>query len=254
MNEAGATVVTSTAGLAQTVAFEDVFGQGILNVGLAVRGPAILDANRLASTDYSATYHCALYGVNTQGYTGVWSNDISERQWINSLHHQFFQYNTGDDPTDPDKADAVALINQHVPGKIRAPFPVVLHLFVLGQGRGHAGPHQQSGAGTGQGAASAADGAADGRAGQGADDGPGRHVLDKLLFFLTQFGNRCVTFRVILDHRCLRSVLAGATREQKSGHAAGSDEGDEAVFADDLPGPHVHGQTPTVAASLPGFI
>ena len=114
MNEAGATVVTSTAGLAQTVAFEDVFGQGILNVGLAVRGPAILDANRLASTDYSATYHCALYGVNTQGYTGVWSNDISERQWINSLHHQFFQYNTGDDPTDPDKADAVALINQHV--------------------------------------------------------------------------------------------------------------------------------------------
>jgi len=111
----------------------------------------------------------------------------------------------------------------HVPGKIRAPFPVVLHLFVLGQGRGHAGPHQQSGAGTGQGAASAADGAADGRAGQGADDGPGRHVLDKLLFFLTQFGNRCVTFRVILDHRCLRSVLAGATREQKSGHDKGND-------------------------------
>jgi len=110
----GQVVITSIAGRASAVAFADVYGQGLLDVGLAVRGPAVLDANRLASTDYSATYHCALYGVNTQGYTGVWSNDISERQWINSLHQQLFQYNTGDDPTDPYKADAVALINQHV--------------------------------------------------------------------------------------------------------------------------------------------
>jgi|GEM_PF-858797 len=114
MNAKGEIIVTSIAGSASSVAFADVYGQGILDVGLAVRGPAILDANRLARTDYSSTYQSALYSVNTQGYTGVWSNDISERQWINSLHHALFQYNPGDDPTDPYKADAVALINQHV--------------------------------------------------------------------------------------------------------------------------------------------
>ncbi|MHC1713605.1 MAG: S8 family serine peptidase [Solidesulfovibrio sp.] len=101
-------------GLATSETFGDVFGQGILNVGLAVRGPAILDANRLSSTDYSAAYGCALYSVNTRGYTGVFSNDISQRQWDNTLHHRTYQYLAGDDATDPLKADAVALLSQNV--------------------------------------------------------------------------------------------------------------------------------------------
>jgi autotransporter-associated beta strand protein len=113
-NDAGEVVFDSTSGGAATVSFEDVFGQGILNVGLAVRGPAILDANRLSKSDYSSTYGCALYSVNTRGYTGVWSNDISQRQWDNSLHLSDYQYVAGDDPTDPNKADALALLNQNV--------------------------------------------------------------------------------------------------------------------------------------------
>jgi autotransporter-associated beta strand protein len=101
-------------GLARRVTFASVFGQGLLNVGLAVRGPASLDANRLASSDSSATYRCALYGVDTQGYTAVFGNDISQRQWDNALHHRDYQYVSGDDPTDPLRADAVALIGQNV--------------------------------------------------------------------------------------------------------------------------------------------
>jgi autotransporter-associated beta strand protein len=110
----GVTYSFDQIGLSMSETFGDVFGQGILNVGLAVRGPAILDANRLSGTDYSTAYGCALYSVNTRGYTGVFSNDISQRQWDNTLHHPSYQYNAGDDATDPLKADALALIGKNV--------------------------------------------------------------------------------------------------------------------------------------------
>lgn len=101
-------------GEASRVTFASVYGQGLLNLGLAVRGPGSLDANRLAATDVSAPYDSALYAVNTQGDTAVFGNDISQRQWDNSLHHPDYQYEEGDDPTDPNRADAVALIGQDV--------------------------------------------------------------------------------------------------------------------------------------------
>jgi len=103
-----------TTGAASRVTFASVYGQGLLNLGLAVRGPASLDANRLTAEDVSTRYGSALYAVDTQGYTALFGNDISQRQWDNSLHHQDFQYVWGDDPTDPNRADAVALIGQNV--------------------------------------------------------------------------------------------------------------------------------------------
>lgn len=113
-NPAGRLVLTSAPGETAAVTFADVFGQGILNVGLAVGGPALLDANRLSRADVSAAYGCALYRVDTQGDTGVWSNDIGQRSWNNAWHLRDFQYLAGDDPTDPNKADALALIGRNV--------------------------------------------------------------------------------------------------------------------------------------------
>ena len=61
---------------------EMVFGQGLLDVGAAVRGPGLLNARRLDYSSYSpaAEYgkEQALYAINTAGYDSVWSNNIGE--------------------------------------------------------------------------------------------------------------------------------------------------------------------------------
>ncbi|MBS4240403.1 S8 family serine peptidase [Campylobacter vulpis] len=73
----------------QKVSKESLFGQGILDVAKAMGGLATLDANRLNSSDVSNTYsgqNEAYYTINTQGYEAVFSNDISQKKWDESLH------------------------------------------------------------------------------------------------------------------------------------------------------------------------
>ena len=96
---------------------EEVFGQGILDVGKAVRGPALLDANRMTAEnvmeveelDGEKTF--AIETFDTQGYVAEFSNDISERQWDDEYHHEAYR-TTGDD--EELTADAKALSNKHV--------------------------------------------------------------------------------------------------------------------------------------------
>ena len=64
---------------------QELIGQGVVDVGAAVRGPGALNARRLSSSDISSSYTVggttgqqALYTVDTQGYDSVWSNDIKE--------------------------------------------------------------------------------------------------------------------------------------------------------------------------------
>ena len=61
---------------------EMIFGQGLLDAEAAVRGPGLLNARRLDSTSFSpaSAYKKdqALYAVDTQGYSSVWSNNIGE--------------------------------------------------------------------------------------------------------------------------------------------------------------------------------
>ena len=67
------------------VPMEALVGQGVLDVGKAVGGPAALNARRLTADDISGDYTVlgkkadqALYTVDTAGYDSVWSNDIRE--------------------------------------------------------------------------------------------------------------------------------------------------------------------------------
>ena len=67
------------------VPWEEIVGQGVLDVGAAVRGPGALNARRLLSSDISSGYILsgttgkqALYSIDTQGYDSTWSNDIKE--------------------------------------------------------------------------------------------------------------------------------------------------------------------------------
>ncbi|MDR3212711.1 MAG: S8 family serine peptidase, partial [Azoarcus sp.] len=58
-----------------------LFGAGIVNAGKAVRGPGYFDARRLDNADkktYNGTDYYAMYGVDTQGYNSVWSNNIGQ--------------------------------------------------------------------------------------------------------------------------------------------------------------------------------
>lgn len=81
---------------------EEVFGRGILDAGKAVRGIALLDANRMSAadvvtlTELSNVKH-ALETFDTQGYFGEFSNDIAQRQWDDKYHHPDFL--TGEDAT-----------------------------------------------------------------------------------------------------------------------------------------------------------
>jgi len=67
------------------VPWQELIGQGVVDAGAAVRGPAALNARRLESSDISSSYTLsgttgkqALYTIDTQDYDSTWSNDIKE--------------------------------------------------------------------------------------------------------------------------------------------------------------------------------
>ena len=64
---------------------EALVGQGVIDVGKAIKGPGALNARRLDTTDISSEYTIggraatqALYHIDTAGFNTVWSNDIKE--------------------------------------------------------------------------------------------------------------------------------------------------------------------------------
>lgn len=91
---------------------EEVFGQGILDVGKAVRGPALLDANRMTAENVERVEELneefAIETFDTQGYVAEFSNDISQRPWDDEYHHEDFQ-------TDGDNPDLTADANALCP-------------------------------------------------------------------------------------------------------------------------------------------
>ena len=71
---------------------EEVFGRGILDVGKAVHGPALLDANRMTSNNVVRVpalnnRSFAIETFDTAGYVAEFSNDIAQRSWIDRYHH-----------------------------------------------------------------------------------------------------------------------------------------------------------------------
>ncbi|GKV86156.1 serine protease [Pectobacterium carotovorum subsp. carotovorum] len=61
--------------------YQSLFGQGIVNAYKAVQGPGVLNAQRLSNSDLSSGIfngNYAIYGVDTQGYSSTWSNDIAQ--------------------------------------------------------------------------------------------------------------------------------------------------------------------------------
>ncbi|MBR1777381.1 MAG: autotransporter domain-containing protein [Alphaproteobacteria bacterium] len=60
------------------VSYADVFGQGLLNLENAVKGPGFFDIGRLTTSDYSDSQYW--YTVDTAGYDSIWSNDIGQVQ------------------------------------------------------------------------------------------------------------------------------------------------------------------------------
>ena len=88
---------------------EEVFGQGLLDAGKAVRGIARLDANRMNAADVVpltelGAGNYALETFDTKGYFAEFSNDITQRQWEDSYHHPDFLASE----------DAIALRNRDV--------------------------------------------------------------------------------------------------------------------------------------------
>ena len=67
-----------------TVPYEMIFGQGLLDAGAAVRGPGLLNARRLDKNSFSPAseygQNQALYSVDTKGYDSVWSHTIGEKR------------------------------------------------------------------------------------------------------------------------------------------------------------------------------
>ena len=57
-----------------------LIGQGIVDAGKAVDGPAALNARRLEATDFSTEFgdKIALYTIDTKGFDSTWRNDICE--------------------------------------------------------------------------------------------------------------------------------------------------------------------------------
>ncbi len=61
------------------VSYSDVFGQGIIDLASAIKGPGYLDANRLSEqTDYVNNEY--VYTIDVQNYDSTWSNNISQRK------------------------------------------------------------------------------------------------------------------------------------------------------------------------------
>ncbi|MEI6287392.1 MAG: S8 family serine peptidase [Bacillota bacterium] len=88
---------------------EMLFGQGLLDTAAAVRGPAILNARRMDNANFSAASEYrknqALFKIDTQGYSSVWSNDIAEKR-AGLLAEQ----------TDPQYADLQAIYRYYQQG------------------------------------------------------------------------------------------------------------------------------------------
>ena len=76
----------------QEVSFSDVFGQGLLNVGDAVKGPGYFDGSRLTSADYDISREQFFYSVDTMNYNSTWSNDIAQ---LKSTDERYSQANIG---------------------------------------------------------------------------------------------------------------------------------------------------------------
>lgn len=74
------------------VTFEDVFGQGLLNVGDAVKGIKYFDANRLTASDYDTAMKQFFYSVDTLGTNSTWSNDIGQ---VKAAAGQYTQADVG---------------------------------------------------------------------------------------------------------------------------------------------------------------
>lgn len=75
---------------------EEIFGQGVLDVGKAVRGPARLDVNRMSHNSIRSyaefgDVKYAFETFDTQGHMAVFSNDISERLWDDKYHHEEYR-------------------------------------------------------------------------------------------------------------------------------------------------------------------
>lgn len=75
---------------------EEVFGQGVLDAGKAVRGPARLDVNRMSPSSVKAYdefggSEYVFESFDTQGHMAVFSNDISERLWDDKYHHEEYR-------------------------------------------------------------------------------------------------------------------------------------------------------------------
>ncbi|TQR33717.1 peptidase S8 [Campylobacter sp. MIT 99-7217] len=74
----------------RSVSKEALFGQGILDIEKALKGLAVLDANRLNTSDILSTYgqQEAYYTLDTAGIDAEFSNDITQKKWEASLHQQ----------------------------------------------------------------------------------------------------------------------------------------------------------------------
>ena len=77
---------------------EEVFGQGMLNLGHAVKGIGKIDINRLSAENVrklrgedGRLYQGAVETFNTKGFSAQFSNDIDERRWDDKYHHADFQ-------------------------------------------------------------------------------------------------------------------------------------------------------------------
>lgn len=102
---------------------EEVFGQGILDVGKAVRGPALLDANRMTEENVETVEELegefegenntfAIETFDTQGYVAEFSNDIDQRPWDNNYHHEAYQTDGEEDELTAD-ADALCPVDEN---------------------------------------------------------------------------------------------------------------------------------------------
>lgn len=72
----GAYTCSSNGVVCADVTYTDVFGQGLLNLANAVKGPGYFDANRLSSVDFVNNEY--IYTVDVQEYDSTWSNNIGQ--------------------------------------------------------------------------------------------------------------------------------------------------------------------------------
>ena len=72
----GAYTCSSDGVVCADVSYTDVFGQGLINLANAVKGPGYFDANRLTSADFIDNQY--VYTIDVQNYDSTWSNNIAQ--------------------------------------------------------------------------------------------------------------------------------------------------------------------------------